>query len=90
MSEVEAVIDRIEGEYAVLILSESTEILNVLRSKLPRRTREGYYLKIMLDDGEVMNATIDKEATKRAKKRIHEKLERPRRGEHHEVIATAT
>jgi hypothetical protein len=79
---MKAVIDRFEGDLAVLILEGSQERLNVARELLPKKSREGSWLQVEMEDGEVRKAVIDEEQTARAKKRIEEKLERLRRGEH--------
>ena len=79
---MKAVIDRFEGDLAVLILEGSQERLNVARELLPKKSREGNWLQVEMEDGEVRKAVIDEEQTARAKKRIEEKLERLRRGEH--------
>ena len=79
---MKAVIDRFEGDLAVLILEGSQERLNVARELLPKKSREGNWLQVEMEDGEVRKAVIDEQQTARAKKRIEEKLERLRRGEH--------
>jgi len=79
---MKAVIDRFEGDLAVLILEGSQERLNVARELLPKKSREGSWLQVEMEDGEVRKAVIDEQQTARAKKRIEEKLERLRRGEH--------
>ena len=79
---MKAVIDRFEGDLAVLILEGSQERLNVARELLPKKSREGSWLQVEMEDGKVRKAAIDEEQTARAKKRIEEKLERLRRGEH--------
>ena len=79
---MKAVIDRFEGDLAVLILERSQERLNVARELLPKKSREGSWLQVEMEDGEVRKAVIDEQQTARAKKRIEEKLERLRRGEH--------
>jgi hypothetical protein len=77
-----AVIDRFEGEMAVLLFGEQHQPINVPRVQLPRRAREGDYLRIELRDNHLISAVIDREATGRARKRIGEKLNRLRRGDH--------
>jgi hypothetical protein len=77
-----AVIDRFEGEYAILIVGEDEQRFNVLQKALPRKAKEGSWLQVEIQNGEVFNITIDEEETERARKRIAEKLERLRHGEH--------
>jgi hypothetical protein len=43
---------------------------------------EGDHLDITLENGEVVQATIDKEATAQARQRILDKMEKLRRGDH--------
>jgi hypothetical protein len=77
-----AVIDRFEGGWAVLLVGESGRVVNAPRASLPRRAREGQWLLVELDGDEVVSAVVDWEETERARKRIEEKLERLRKGEH--------
>ena len=79
-----AVIDRYEGQFAVVFFENDPDTpVDIERSHLPRRKpREGTYLKIEKRGSEILGITIDKEATKAARQRIQEKLDRLRRGEH--------
>jgi hypothetical protein len=77
-----AVIDRFEGDLAVLLVGEQRELMNVPRSHLPHHAREGDYLRIELQDNQVINVTVDEQATAEARNRIEEKLKRLRRGDH--------
>jgi hypothetical protein len=79
---MKAVIDRFEGDLAVLIVGEDQERVNVARDLLPKKCKEGSWLQVEIQDGEVRNAVLDEEEMDKAKKRIAEKLERLRRGEH--------
>ena len=77
-----AVIDRFEGDKAVLLVGEEQDALVVPRAKLPKGVKEGHWLKVDVEDDRVLSAEIDEEETSRAKERINEKLARLRRGEH--------
>lgn len=79
---MKAVIDRFEGDLAVLIVGENQERVNVARGLLPKKCKEGSWLQVEMEDGEVRKAVLDEEETARARKRIAEKLERLKRGEH--------
>jgi len=79
---MKAVIDRFEGEFAILIVGEDEQRINVLRTLLPKQTREGSWLQVEIQNGEVSSVVIDEEETARAKQRITEKLARLRRGDH--------
>ena len=78
----QAIVDRFEDDYAVLLLEGEQTTINVPRKQLPRGTHEGDYLKIELQDGNVTKAERDPEATEQAKERIEAKLARLRRGDH--------
>jgi hypothetical protein len=77
---MKAVIDRFEGDLAVLILDQ--ERVNVPRESLPEGCKEGSWLDVEFEDGEVRKAVIEDEETARVRERIGKKLERLRRGEH--------
>ena len=77
-----AVIDRFEGRYAVLLVGDEGRHVDVLRRQLPRNARAGHWLQIELRDGEVIQVVVDEAATEEARRRIQEKLERLRRGDH--------
>jgi hypothetical protein len=79
-----AVIDRYEGQFAVVFFADDPDTpVNLARHHLPRRKpKEGAHLKIERRGDEIISITIDKEAAKAARKRIQEKLGRLRRGEH--------
>lgn len=79
---MKAVIDRFESDFAILILGEEEQRISVRRELLPEKSREGSWLQIDLQNGELRSAVLDEEETAKAKKRISEKLERLRRGEH--------
>ena len=77
-----AVIDRFEGDYAILFIAGSDESLSVRRDELPAGANEGDYLKIELEDGEVIQAERDVQTTEEARRRIQAKRDRLRRGNH--------
>lgn len=79
---MKAVIDRFEGEFAVLIVGEDEQHINVLRKLLPKQAREGSWLQVEIQNREVRSALIDEEETAKAEQRIAEKLARLRRGDH--------
>jgi hypothetical protein len=78
------VIDRLEGEWAVLLLGAAGTVVNIPRSHLPPGAREGAWVQVTYADeerGEILAITRD-DATAQVHQRIAEKLERLRRGEH--------
>lgn len=79
---LKGVIDRFEGDWAVVEIANETEPRNISRKLLPRRAKEGDYLQLEIKDGNVIQAKTDPDATQAAKKRIQDKLGRLRRGEH--------
>ena len=81
MSE-KAVIDRFEGQFAVLLVGKNERRVNVPRQDLPRGAREGHWLRVRFEGSQVVSAEIDEEETARARDRIASKLEQLRKGEH--------
>ena len=79
---MKSVIDRFEGRFAVLIVGDDEQRINVLKKLLPRQAREGSWLQVEIQNGEVISAVIDEEETANVKQRIAEKLARLRRGNH--------
>lgn len=77
-----AVIDRFEGELAVLVIAGQRDGVDVPRDRLPPGARPGQWLQIEMVEGQVVSATIDHDATAAARRRIEQKLGRLRRGEH--------
>jgi hypothetical protein len=78
----QAVIDRFEGDLAVLLVGDERQPLDVPRSALPQGAGPGQWLQIAVESGRVVHAELDPEATEAAHQRIQDKLERLRRGEH--------
>ena len=76
------VIDRFEGDWAVIEVADEPELRNVPKQLLPRGAKEGDHLQLELEDGRVIRVQLDPEATENARKRIQDKLDRLRRGEH--------
>ena len=77
-----AVIDRFEGDSAVLLVGEERQVVDVPRDALPMGAREGMWLKVEIDNGMLKRVELDEDATDAARQRIQEKLDRLRRGEH--------
>ena len=67
MSEIQRiwVIDRIEGEIAVLVADDDQEILDMPLNVLPRGLREGAVLRVTESNGHPLwvSATLDEEAS---------------------------
>jgi hypothetical protein len=80
--QVSAVVDRIEGRPAVLLVGDEQRPLDVPRRALPRGARAGQWLRLMFADGQLVRAELDREAAEAARTRIAEKLAKLRRGEH--------
>jgi hypothetical protein len=76
-----AVIDRFEGNKAVLSVGEENKQMIVLRKSLPKGIREGVWLQVEIEGDKLISAVIDEEETARIKERIAEKLEQLRRGD---------
>lgn len=82
MKILSGVIDRFEGKFAVIEVVGESEFHNVMKNLLPRRAKAGDHLLLEVENEQVVNVQIDPEATEKARKRIQEKLDRLRRGEH--------
>lgn len=79
---MKAVIDRFEGDLAVLIVGEEEQRMNVSRKLLPKQAKEGSWLQLEILDGMPYNMTLDDQETENVKQRIAEKLARLRRGDY--------
>jgi len=79
---MKAVIDRFEGEFAVLIMGEDEQHMNVLKKLLPKPSKEGSWLQVEIQDGKFISAVMDEAETANAKQRIADKLALLRRGDH--------
>ncbi len=78
---VKAVVDRFEGEKAVILVGDEEEQLVVDRSQLPPETKEGDWLKADVEDDMLLSAELDRDETANAHARIEAKLEALRRGD---------
>lgn len=78
----QAVIDRFEGAYAVLLVGADQQPIDVPRQDLPPNARPGDWLRITRDRGAVVTAQLDSATTEAVRQRIQAKLERLRRGDH--------
>jgi len=79
---MKAVIDRFEGDLAVLILADDDQRLNVPRKLLPPKAKEGSWLQLDLVGGQPRNITLDEKETEAARQRIADKLARLRKGDY--------
>jgi hypothetical protein len=81
---MKAVIDRFEGDLAVLILADEDQLLTIPRKLLPRKAREGSWLTLDRVEGKTKNIKLDKIETDLARERIAAKLARLPNGEKNE------
>jgi hypothetical protein len=79
---MKAVIDRFEGEFAILIVGDDEHHVNVSRKLLPKEAKEGHWLQLDIVGGEVSNIELDEQETKKARQRIAEKLAHLRKGDY--------
>jgi len=80
MMKYKAVIDRFEGDLAVLLVEDSKQFtLPVSRAILPGGIKEGDHLQITLIDGLLAKATLDEEATKVSQSAIDQEVANLRR-----------
>ena len=71
-----AVIDRIEGDLAVLLVGEDERELLVPVRDLPAGSGPGVWLRIALEEGQLQHADIDRETTRIRKSRIQGMMDR--------------
>jgi hypothetical protein len=76
-----AVIDRFEGQYAILLVGKPNRQIDVLKKFLPAGAKEGTWLKIDVSDDGLKSVEIDNKETSAAQKRISDKLAALRRGD---------
>jgi hypothetical protein len=77
-----AVVDRFEGDQAVIQLVASRSQLVVPRCDLPEQAVAGVWLQVEVKDGQLVSASVDPDETREARRRIREKLQRLRLGQH--------
>lgn len=82
MTHVRAVVDRFEGDKAVILVGDEQKPLVVDRQHLPQGTREGHWLRAELCGDVFISAELDEQQTERARARIARKLDQLRRGQH--------
>lgn len=74
-----AVVDRSEGDQAVLEVSSNQKALLVLLKVLPAGVKEGTHLVIYLKNGLLIKARIDQKATDESQARVEGEVEDLRR-----------
>ena len=79
---IKAVVDRFEGNKAVILVGDGSEQLVVNRAKLPAGVREGSWLRADIADDVLLSAELDEEETDNARARIRSKLDTLRSGKH--------
>jgi hypothetical protein len=79
---IKAVIDRFEGDFAILFISDGKKHLDVPRKSLPEGSREGTWLQVELDGDTLLHVQLDPEETARVRERIAEKRAKLMRGDH--------
>jgi riboflavin synthase len=67
---IKAVIERFEGDQAVIALGENGDECIVPRASLPRGAVAGLWLLVELAGDHVINAVIDEEETKIVRERL--------------------
>lgn len=72
------VIDRFEGDFAVLLLKEDESIqIDVSKDQLPETIKEGDILELQLSaENEIINVRLLEEETNSAKKRAEDLLQK--------------
>lgn len=78
----QGVIDRVEGEYAVILIGQTQQPHDVLRTMLPATTREGDWVRIQWLAYQIPAIDLDPKAPPAARRRIQATGARLRRGDH--------
>lgn len=76
MSEKRAVVDRVEGKLAVLLVGEDEAEMAVAVHTLPEGSGPGIWLKVTLEDGQLTHAEIDPETTRARRALAQDKMQR--------------
>jgi len=63
-----AVIDRFEGNLAVLLVGEEQKPMDVERTSLPTEAKDGDWLLVEIEGGVVVQATLDPQKTSQMKR----------------------
>ena len=74
-----AVIDRIvDGKTAVILVGEDERQHHYPADKLPESAREGSWLRVRVESGEIVSMDVDKEETNVVHRRIQAKMDKLR------------
>ncbi len=77
--EEQAVFERVvDHVYAVLLVGDDERECIVPVAHLPQDAKPGDWLRVRIEDDEIVAATVDAEETRRVKQRIETKLDRLR------------
>jgi len=70
-------IDRIEGKFAVVLYgTEEQHKIEIPLQDLPEGAREGHKVVLIFDNRKVIDIIIDEEATKQAKERVQNLIDK--------------
>lgn len=74
-----AVIDRIvDGETAVILVGEDEREYRYPAEQLPEGAREGCWLRVQIDGGEIAALELDQDETDVTRRRVQDKMDRLR------------
>lgn len=74
-----AVIDRIvDGKTAVILVGEDERQHHYQADKLPKGAQEGTWLRVRVEDGEIVVIEVDQEETDMVRRRLQEKMDKLR------------
>ena len=83
---IRASLDRIEGGFAIIYPDHDDHHQTQNRFEVPLKlvkdAKPGMRLQLYMENNQIKRIEIDKEATDRARDRIHKKYERLRQGRH--------
>ena len=74
-----AVIDRIvDGKTAIILVGEDERQNNYPADKLPEGAREGTWLRVRVENGEIVSMEVNQEETNMVHRRIQAKMDKLR------------
>jgi hypothetical protein len=73
-----AVIDRIEGDLAIIFLADNQRHFNYPKKELPKGAKEGDWLLVNVQGEKIVKITLDANSKGEATHRIAEKLDKLR------------
>ncbi|GAA0451145.1 DUF3006 domain-containing protein [Alkalibacillus silvisoli] len=81
MIKYEGVLDEIvDGQTATILIESTNKTFHISAFDLPEGAREGDWLNVEVEDGEVVQLTINQQKTAEQKQSVKKRVDRLRRG----------